>query len=114
MIYIPALIVNISNSTENEFENLFVIVEFSTQNKLLCRGHSIFKKFKPGENRKILLKCMDFIVLGTLVQGMTLSQTMREIQYEVLLRTGETFTKNEPLKGILEFKTFTSNSFLRF
>jgi hypothetical protein len=114
IFYIPALIINVYNFSENEFENLKVMAKFSIEKKTICRSFSILKKFKPGERKKVLLKCMDFMAFGTVIQGITLSNTMREIHYEISLRTEATSAKANPIKGILKFKTLTPFNTLTF
>ena len=111
--YIPALILNVYNLSENEFENLRVMAEFSINEKRVCRSTLILKKLKPWENKKVFLKCIDFISFGTVIQGMNLSHTMKEVHYELTLRT-ETAIAVTPLSGILKFKTLSPLNIFNF
>ena len=111
--YIPALVLNVYNLSENQFENLRVIAEFSINKKRVCRSILILKTLKPWENKKVFLKCIDFIGFGTVIQGMNLSHTMKEVHYELTLRT-ETAISITPLSGILKFKTLSTQDLFSF
>ncbi|MCP2518885.1 hypothetical protein NLB96_00675 [Candidatus Aminicenantes bacterium AC-335-K20] len=111
--YIPALVLNISNLSENEFENLRIIAEFSINEKRVCRSTLIVKTLKSWENKRLFLKCIDFLGFGTVIQGMNLSHTMKEVHYELTLRT-ETAISITPLTGILRFRILSTQSLFGF
>lgn len=111
--YIPALVLNVYNLSENEFENLRIIAEFSINEERVCRSTLILRKLKPQENKKVFLKCIDFMGFGTVVQGMNLSHTMKEVHYELILRT-ETAIAITPLTGILKFKILSPSDMFGF
>ncbi|MCJ7579534.1 MAG: hypothetical protein MUP98_03255 [Candidatus Aminicenantes bacterium] len=84
-IYVPTLAVRVTNLSEKEHNNLVFYATFSRAGKSFCRGSATLSRLKPLETKDIYLRCVDSVIIGSVVSGLSLMDTFGEVQYIVAL-----------------------------
>jgi hypothetical protein len=82
-IYIPTLVVRVTNLTDREFNNLRFDAYFQRDGRTFCRGAASLFRLKPLETKDVYLRCMDSVVFGTVISGLRLMETTDDIRYKV-------------------------------
>lgn len=101
-IYIPALLIQVTNESEEEIERMVLQASFKREDKDICRGTSLVLNLKSQQTRRVNLRCIHFVGFSTMVQGLSLAQTTEKIYYE--LNINHKGVNIEPEEGELEFK----------
>jgi hypothetical protein len=84
-IYMPQLIIRILNTSAEPFTQLSLECRFSRKGQFICGGRSYANDLKPGEGRKITLKCTELMLTGSIVYGIGLEDAEKGLDYEVTL-----------------------------
>ena len=82
-VYVPALVVQTTNTSEQACEQLMLTAYFERERKNICKDSIAITNLKPGETREILLKCLESLAFGTVFKGLSLIQTSKELQYDI-------------------------------
>ena len=82
-VYVPALIVQTTNTSEEACEQLMLTAYFERERKTICKDSISINNLKPGETREVLLQCLEPLVFGTVFKGLSLIQTSKELQYDI-------------------------------
>ena len=101
-LYVPVLFVRIDNLSERSVARLLLRVNFQREEKNICWGSIYITQLEPKESRDVSLKCLESVGFGTVFQGVSLVQTMKEIEYQAWVTY-----KNvgfSPFQGKFKFK----------
>jgi len=100
-IYIPSLIVRVTNLSEEVFNNLVFYANFNREEQIFCRGSATLRQLKSMETKDVYLRCVNSAIFGSIVTGLSLMDTFSKVQYFVSL-----FHDNQRVtvaEGILDF-----------
>jgi hypothetical protein len=84
-MYTPQLVIQISNTSSETFTQLSLECRFSRKGQFICGGRVYANDLKPGEGRKITLKCTELMLTGAIVYGIGLGDAEKGLDYEVTL-----------------------------
>lgn len=101
-LYVPALFVRIDNLSDSSVERLLLRATFRRKKNDICWGSMYVTHLEPRETRDVSLKCLESVGFGTVFQGVSLIQTMQELEYQVWV-TYESVGFS-PLQGKFKFK----------
>ena len=82
-VYVPALVVQIANTSEEESEQFMLTAYLKRERKTICKGSIAMNNLGAGETREVILKCLELLVFGTVFKGLSLIQTSKELQYDI-------------------------------
>jgi hypothetical protein len=101
-LYVPALFVRIDNLSDRFVERLLLRATFRREKNDICWGLMYITHLEAGESRDIALKCLESVGFGTVFQGVSLIQTMQELEYQVWVTYKS--VGFSPLQGTFKFK----------
>ena len=85
-LFVPALVIELSNSSDRAFESIEAYVDFSMQGQVICRGRGAVRSIGPDEVRGLVLKCVDATAFGAMAYGIKSHQLGEEVGYRLHLR----------------------------
>lgn len=89
-IYIPSLLVRVTNISALTSNEANLTVEFLKKRRTFCRARGAVQGLKPREYCEMWLKCIDFVGFGSVAWGLSLAETTEGLDYVVFLRSGRT------------------------
>jgi hypothetical protein len=105
-LYVPVIILEISNVSLNTVQDIFVSSDFRNKRQTICTGTGMFFKLNPGDRRALILRCSESMFLGTLIKGLNLSQARKDLGYKIRISSeGIYFYSTE---GMLRYKVLPS------
>ena len=106
-LYVPALILEISNVSQETFQDLILSSDFRDDEQTICTGTGMIFKLKPGERRPLLINCSESMFLGTLVKGVDFFQARSDLSYRILVSSqGINFYLSA---GVIKYKILPSH-----
>jgi len=84
-IYVPSLVVRVTNLSEKEYSNLVFYANFRREGQSLCRGSATLFRLRSMESKDVYLRCVDSAVFGSVVSGISLMDAFGKVQYHVTL-----------------------------
>jgi hypothetical protein len=85
-IYMPQLVLRLANSSNERFEQIVLECRFSKGEQSICGGRAYANDLKPGEVRRVTLKCVESMFTGAVIYGIGLEDARRGLEYEIILR----------------------------
>ena len=101
-LYVPALFVRVDNFSDRSVERLLLRVIFRREDDEICWGSIYVTQLKPGESCEVSLKCLESVGFGTIFQGLSLIQTIQELEYQVWVTYKDVVIS--PFEGRFKFK----------
>lgn len=101
-LYVPALFIRIDNLSDRSVARLLLRAAFHRGKNDICRGSIYVAHLEPSESRDVSLKCLESVGFGSVFQGVSLIQTMQELEYQVWV-TYESVGFS-PIQGTFKFK----------
>lgn len=101
-VYVPALFIQVSNLSDRSVERLLLRVIFRRKDDEVCWGSIYVTHLDCGESRDVSLKCLESVGFGTVFQGLSLIQTMKELEYQVWVTYKDVVIS--PFEGTFKFK----------
>lgn len=101
-IYVPALVIQIINVSYKKIGNVWLSTQFMKGEQSICGSNLQTNDLMPGEDRHLIMKCSDFVLTGTVLQGIGLIDAEKGIEFELSIQIA-----NEPaaaLQSNLPFK----------
>jgi hypothetical protein len=89
--YVPMLTVLISNVSGSTIENLGVAAYFVSEGIFSCQSSARIFRLGPGETTEASLKCIEPTGFGSVITGISLSQTMQPVSFSVHLHHREAY-----------------------
>ena len=84
-IYVPSLLVWATNISDRLSRPVTLRAEFTGNDRPFCTASNRIPALEPGETYEIWLKCIDFVGFGSVVQGLTLAETVNGLEYQIVL-----------------------------
>jgi hypothetical protein len=84
-IYVPSLLVRVTNISEGRAGAASVRVDFVRRGRTFCRAYGLVPELKAGENSELWLKCIDFVGFGSVAWGLSLAETTETMEYRISL-----------------------------
>jgi hypothetical protein len=82
-VYVPMITVQISNISSTAVEDLAVTVFFESKGVFSCQGNQRIHRLPAGETTEASLRCAEPMGFGTLITGVSLSQTMQPVSFSI-------------------------------
>jgi hypothetical protein len=101
-LYVPALLIRVDNLADRSVERLLLRVIFRRKDNDICWGSIYVTRLKAGESHEVSLKCLESVGFGTVFQGVSLIQTMQELEYKVWVTYQDVVIS--PFEGRFEFR----------
>ena len=101
-LYVPALFIRVDNLSDRSVERLLLRVIFRREDDEVCWGSIYVTQLKSGESHEVALKCLESVGFGTVFQGLSLIQTMQELEYQVWVTYKDVVIL--PFEGKFKFK----------
>jgi hypothetical protein len=90
-LYVPMLTVVVSNVSTSTMEDLVVTAYFVSEGIFSCQSDVRISRLGPGETTEAVLKCIEPTGFGSVITGITLSQTMQPVSFGVHLHHHEVY-----------------------
>jgi hypothetical protein len=98
-LYVPMLTVVISNVSASTIEDLVVAAYFVSEGIFSCQSSARIFRLGPGETTEAGLKCIEPTGFGSVITGISLSQTMQPVSFSVLVHCGAAYATVEQGKS---------------
>ena len=98
-LYVPMLTVVVSNVSASTMEDLVVTAYFVSEGIFSCQSNVRIFRLSPGETTEAALKCIEPTGFGSVITGVTLSQTMQPIRFSVHLHHRQVYAVVEQGKS---------------
>ncbi len=86
-IYMPQLVLQLANTSDRRFDQIVLECRFSRGDQSICGGRAFANDLKPGEVRRVTLKCVESGFTGAVIYGVSLEDARQGLEYEIILRT---------------------------
>jgi hypothetical protein len=86
-IYIPALLVQVTNISAGPSKATVIRTEFLRNGKVFCAASGQIPELAAGGSSEIWLKCIDFVVFGSIARGLSLPETTETMEYRISLES---------------------------
>jgi len=86
-IFMPQLVLQLVNSSEKRFDQIILECRFSKGDQSICGGRAYANDLKPGELRRVTLKCVESVFTGAVIYGVSQEDAKQGLEYEIILRT---------------------------
>ncbi len=86
-IYMPQLIVQIKNESQETFSQMSLECRFSRGRQAICGGRTFVNDFRPEESRGLRLRCAESMFTGAVIFGIGRDDAYQGLDYELTLIT---------------------------
>ncbi len=98
-LYVPMLTVVVTNASTSMIENLALSAYFASEGIFSCRSSARIFRLGPGETTDASLKCIEPTGFGSVITGITLSQTMQPVSYSLYFHHRDVYAMVEQGRG---------------
>lgn len=88
-IYVPAVRLDLISFSQEALKRIRVEAFFRNERQSICSGSVFVANLRPGEDRSLTIKCLDFVGFGSVVKGVPRMETARPLEYSVRIQTDE-------------------------
>ncbi len=88
-IYVPAVRLDLISFSQEALKRIRVEAFFRNERQSICSGSVFVANLRPGEDRSLTIKCLDFVGFGSVVKGVPRMETTRPLEYSVRIQTDE-------------------------
>ena len=100
-IYMPQMVIQITNTSEDTFEQIVLESYFTRAKQRICGGRSYANQLRPQESRQVILKCVESSLTGAIIFGIGLEDAKNGLDYDLTLAAEQ--IRVTALTGSLEF-----------